>query len=509
MATLLQEKVVVFLINPIESMKQIALFYNELQNSFEDLSEVRFAVCGLQNKRIKSPSRVAYQIDQTLEEHLAQRVVRFVDIDTSAPDQGEGAFERWVAVFCATRGLEPPAIRMVRPYHIRPSRNKSVADSPLRPNGFEIASLKARERITPETAPLKIWKVSLKLPGGLAYKTGNFAVILPMNPSDLVDSVLERMRLAPAQAYRCRRGDESEELLIPELVSARQLFEQYLDLSTCPTRKLVKLFGECASSAGVDDVIQLLAPSNEDGFAAYMKDRTVGDFICEFTEYGVPELEDLVAACPLIKPRYYAVASAPRTKRGMLELYVGEHSFGPDNCREGLCSGFLLSGPKRISIAIRDGFFDYPTDKLTPIIMIAVEVGIGACMSLIQHRKVYDGSFGPALLIFQFPSRKSAEMIIKEIEQFAAPDVLEAIYVFPQDSDSRYKSYQEVLQTETKQIWRLWENPAARLYCAGNLGDAAAEIHRLLVLLTITEGGLRDEEAMAYTARHTCLVRDF
>jgi sulfite reductase alpha subunit-like flavoprotein len=307
-----------------------------------------------------------------------------------------------------------------------------------------------------------------------------------------------------------RAATEGADLFIPELVSARQLLEQYVDLCAAPNRNLLKVFNQAANDEGAAKLSHLLDIKSEDGFASYIQDRSVGEFIAEFAQYGVPPIENFVSAAPGMKPRQYAVASAPRTKRGMLDLYVAEHKFGPEKRREGLCSSFLRTRAKRgLCLKIRDGMLDYPTDKGTPIILISSGIGIGACMSLIQHRKVYDGPFGPALLIFQFPDKKSAEMIIAELKTYEDAKVIDVIYVFTEDPDSEYKSFFDVLSHETKAVWKLWEDDRTRMYCAGNIGDISTQLNKALVDLTIKEGGLRDEEAMAYTARHTFYIHNY
>lgn len=130
-------------------------------------------------------------------------------------------------------------------------------------------------------------------------------------------------------------------------------------------------------------------------------------------------------------------------------------------------------------------------------------------MSLVQHRKAYDGPFGPGLLIVQYPDKKSAEMIMAELKTYEDAKVIDIIYVFTGDPDSKYKSFFDVLKEESKAIWKLWEDDRTRMYCAGDIGDVASQLNKVLVALTIKEGGLRDEEAMAYTARHTFYLHNY
>jgi cytochrome P450/NADPH-cytochrome P450 reductase len=507
MLFLLREKIVVFIVNATEPLDQFVIFYDELQNSFDDLSAIKYAVCGLQNKRTKTPSRVALQLDQLLEQHLCQRVIRFIDIDIGAEDGGESAFERWAVAVCTTLGLEAPSVGASRAYQIRPSRNKAVAESRFRPTGFEIASVKKREPVTPPEASLSIFKITVKLPEGLAYKTGSLALVLPMNPPDMVSAVLDALHLEATQAYRVKPATDSADLIIPELVSARQLLEQYVDLCAPPTRKLLKAFEQATDEEGMAKLERLLDMKSEDGFVNYAHNRSVGEFIVEFAQYGVPAIANFLGAVPLMKPRQYAIASAPRMKRGMLDLYVAESKFGENNQREGLCSSYLRERAKReVCLQIKDGVMEYPSDKGTPLLFIAVGIGIGACMALVQHRKAYEGPFGPALLICQFPNQKAAEVIMEELKPYEDAKLLEVIYAFTEEPGSKYKSFLDVLTGEAKAIWKLWEDDRTRLYCTGNLGAFSDQLNKLLVELTINQGGLRDEEAMAYNARHTFCI---
>jgi iron-only hydrogenase group A len=449
-ATLVKEKRAVFLITPQTPSEAFLSFFQDLQNSVEDLSSVSYAVCGFQNKKLKNQNRMTSHLDTTLEGHLAMRIVRLIEIDTSAEDHGESSFERWILVLCTTLGLPVPQLSLSVMYKLRPSQQKSIVESPLRPKTFELARIKGRTELCPEGSGMSLLRLEIKLPEGLGYRTGGAAAILPRNPPELAAQVVEALGLEPDQPYRLRRSQENNEFYIPELITTRQLFEQYIDLSCPTTRHLLKVFMQVLNDESRDQLRDLLDLANEYKFQEFTKRTSIADFLIQFAAHGCPRLESLLSGCPLIKARSFGISSTPKKHPGHLELVVEGH-------QQNMCGRYLSSLTKgHIALKINDEGFDYPKDKGTPLILLSVGAGIGPVLGILQHRKYNAGPFGPAILIAQFPKKAMVTLIEPEVDAFAAEKVLEGvIWVFEEGDDSKYKSWMAAIPAEVRAIWPL------------------------------------------------------
>ena len=125
-------------------------FIKELNDSMEDLSDVKFAVCGFGNHSYKYYYRADSRLFELLKQHLAKPIIPLVKIDTSVEDKGETAFEGWCQNLIKSLGLKPPKIEV----HLNNSLNEIDDDTfisnPLNPVGFELGIMKIKTIVTPE-----------------------------------------------------------------------------------------------------------------------------------------------------------------------------------------------------------------------------------------------------------------------------------------------------------------------------------------------------------------------
>jgi sulfite reductase alpha subunit-like flavoprotein len=507
----LEEKRVVFLLAPQDGEEATLRIISDLERSIEGMNNVSYAICVFQNKKMKYQSHLATTLDNSLESQGANRVVRTIEIDTSAEDQGEASFERWTLALCTTLGLPMPEMTASTIFKLRPSRDISVVDAPLRPRTFEVARLKGGVNLCPEDSDLVLTHYSVKLPEGLGYRTGFRMLILPRNPPELADAVTDALGLDADQPFRLRTSNSDPSVFIPDQVTPRQLFEQYVDLCGPPTRSLIKVFAASVDSDVRDELHELIDRRNEQPFTKYAETHTAGDFILHYAPHGAPRLESFLSGCPLTRVRPYSIASTPKKKRGYLQIIVERHTFGENNERAGLCSGYLERiGTGRITVKIEDGPGEYPKDRGTPIVIIVVGAGIATAFSLLEFRKYNDGPFGPAVLICQFPRREHAERIREMIQPYVAAKLLDAvIWVFSDDEDAHYNSWQQALSENVATIWPIWLDDRSRAYLAGRIGDSSQDLQQILARMAMNEGGLRDEEASAWTGKHTIIIENY
>lgn len=527
---LMTRKIAIFIIStigegefPVNSRK----FIEKLEDSAEDLSGVKYAVVGLGCQRYTYYCQAGIELDAKLEQHRAHRIFPLQKIDTSTEDKGEAIFEGWCFRLCEALGLKPPKIEIHLNYQMIPVEDQTIASNPLRPVGFEIASLKTNEKLTPEElndTNLQMNFIQIKIPKGVMYSTGDVLEILPENEPDLVDKAIEALKLDPEQVYSLILNDSSFESFVPEKITTRQLFSQYLDLNGSPNRSIIRAFLEVSNQEGIARLTKMLEVPQPDDVINYLKDVNTCEFICEFAQFGIPSIETILSSCPHIKPRSYFIASSPIRNQNMVNLIVTRRRFGKNSKRKGLCTTYLQSEElKKVPIRITQGSFELPENRHAPMILVAIGCGIAPMLSLIQNKGSQNG---PILLIYGSTSSKINSKLMDELEKEKENGALADVLYAWSDEDILNKDISElgsnqeiekkteekileVMKKNTTLIWNYWSDVTTTLYYCGIPGPLSDKLKELLLKITIEEGYLSIEEAMATNNRHQVFVEVF
>lgn len=169
---------------------------------------------------------------------------------------------------------------------------------PPPPRGFARIPLVGSVDVTPagHRHPVREFTFGLGGAEGLArYRCGDHVQLLPRNDRRRVAKLLARLKVDGNTVLDVSRAGG----FIPPRVTARELFEQYLDVFTpCPRSVADAALRRVRSTAGLDAARRLSA------------ERSLGEALLRYPRLGV-RLEALAAVAPRIQPRAYSVASAP------------------------------------------------------------------------------------------------------------------------------------------------------------------------------------------------------
>jgi sulfite reductase (NADPH) flavoprotein alpha-component len=291
---------------------------------------------------------------------------------------------------------------------------------------------------------------------------------------------------------------------VPEKVSVRQLFSQYLDLNGLPPKALFKAFYDVANAEGKARIGELLNEAAPKLLEDYLADTNSAEVIEEFSPFGVPPLDRMLSALSRMQPRLYSVASAPSTTEGCLELLVLDVHFGRDNHRYGIGTHFLATpNLKSVPIACKPGVFRYPRELDKPVLMLAVGGGLSTMMGLIQHRQSVQGKVGPALVFFASRYRSSYPLLMQKLARFKETGVVQDVFCGFSREATKKMHIQDLLKENSEKVWELWQDSRTELFFCGPARGLPDDIKDVLVKITINEGWLSMEEAMAVSARHT------
>jgi sulfite reductase alpha subunit-like flavoprotein len=238
-------------------------------------------------------------------------------------------------------------------------------------------------------------------------------------------------------------------------------------------------------------------------YESYCRDVNVAECVIEFAKGGVPELDDLVSALPHIEARHYSISSNPETRPGYLELMVLEVRWGN---RYGLASHFLAaSGAKPVAMSIKHGMFKYPADPTVPVILIALGTGLAGVLPLVRTRLGEGKKMGPCLLFLGTRLTGSFPLVVSWLKQLEHDKVISRF--FHAVSREGPKSHiQDLMKANGTQLWDLWQDPKTQVFYCGPERGIPDDLKEIMLELTITEGWLSREEAMAFSGRHEWMI---
>lgn len=326
---------------------------------------------------------------------------------------------------------------------------------------------------------------------GLKWAPGDALAVVPRNPLPVVDDVIARLTLDPAE-------------LVPDAVGAgaglplhEALTTQY-EITTL-TRPLVTKYAELAQAKSLQALLQ---ETQRDAFAHYVADRQLIDLIGDYPVKGLAGAEFLKVLRRL-PPRLYSIASSYTASPDEVHLMVAAVRYtSHGRTRQGVASVYLADqtgDDETVSVYV-DGNknFKLPDDDV-PIIMIGPGTGVAPFRAFLEEREAR-GAKGRNWLFFgaqHFHTdfyyqtdwlRWRAKGLLSRIDVAFSRDQAEKIYV------------QHRLLEQARDLYA-WLQEGAQVYVCGDAGHMAHDVHAALTETLVIGGGLSAEVAAEYMTR--------
>jgi sulfite reductase alpha subunit-like flavoprotein len=148
------------------------------------------------------------------------------------------------------------------------------------------------------------------------------------------------------------------------------------------------------------------------------------------------------------------------------------------------------------------GVYKYPAEAGTPVLMVAVGGGISVMFSLIQYRMATKDKLGPAYLFFAARYRGAYPLLLRKLDKFLETGVIQGLFTAFSGDGPKKLHMQDLLKQSSSQLWELWQDSRTQLFYCGPQRGLPDDIREILVQITINEGFLAMEEAMAVSGRH-------
>jgi len=213
----------------------------------------------------------------------------------------------------------------------------------------------------------------------IKYETADNLAILPVNDSAVVETVAKALSYDLDAVFRLKSSkDNNSEFqhLFPTPCTVRECLSRYSDLTTPPRRSELSLLANYATNSLDKKALQRMA--SKEGRDEY-KDKIldhyvgVGDIVSSLCPSIVMPLEDFIATCARLQPRYYTISSSsslhPHTVHLTVSVVRGKRKNG-DGEWAGVCTGNLSSiapnGNRTCRIFVRSSSFRLPSDVSHP-----------------------------------------------------------------------------------------------------------------------------------------------
>ena len=367
---------------------------------------------------------------------------------------------------------------------------------------------------------------------GLDYKVGDALGVIPENPQSLVDRIIELQNWNPEEIVNAGKGEKSLRESLKKDVEVHRANKKFIQSlkdkiissgmniqvkMTSRNRKSIdgELILEWSDDADQEIELNRSIPSddpasksrhlydNPDALEDYIWSRDYIDVIEEFDIRYTPE--EFLTLADNLKPRLYSIASSHDAHPGFVELTVGivrYHHHGRD--RGGLATVYMadelaMSG-KEVGIFMSPTkSFVLPEDPDTDIIMVGPGTGIAPFRAFMEQR-VHDKASGRNWLIFGDQSEKTEFYYKETILNWLDNGELD-YFTTAWSRDQEEKIYvQNRMAEHGEEIWK-WIDNGAYFYVCGDKTYMAKDVHRTLIEIVETHGGLSKDDATTYVEK--------
>jgi len=232
---------------------------------------------------------------------------------------------------------------------------------------------------------------------GLSYDQGDSLGVWASNKPEQVDVLLKRLKLTGDEVLRIQAIDSSRSEPLPEVLTARTLLTQILDIGGWPKRRFYDMMKLSATDPQEKEDLQLLCSrEGKETYQAYAAESyTYAELLEKFPSCEV-SLGNLLDYIPDIKPRLYSIASSSRMRgNDDCHLCIIKNEWTATSGRNciGLSTGWLQGdtipfGEDRIPMRgkIHASAVTMPDTHETPLVMIALGTGIAPMRAFIEER---------------------------------------------------------------------------------------------------------------------------
>ncbi|CCK26124.1 putative bifunctional P-450/NADPH-P450 reductase 1 [Streptomyces davaonensis JCM 4913] len=240
--------------------------------------------------------------------------------------------------------------------------------------------------------------LTIELPEGVTYDTGNHLAVFAKNEPALVDRALARLGVDRDQVLRLQQpAGGRTHLPVGTPVTAGLLLTEFLELQDLATRSQIQTLAEHTECPWTRPQLEAYTADTEEAGQRYQEEIlekrvSVLTLLERFPAVELPLAVFLEMMGP-IRPRFYSISSSPLASPRQVRLTVGlleGPALSGDGQYRGTCSSYMARlEPGDVVygyVRVPSPTFAPPADPTTPLILIGPGTGIAPLRGFLEER---------------------------------------------------------------------------------------------------------------------------
>ncbi len=331
--------------------------------------------------------------------------------------------------------------------------------------------------------------IELQLPDDSEYHEGDHLGVLPQNPDELVQRVLQRFRLqGNHQVVLTASGLSAGHLPLDRPVRLQELLASSVELQEPASRaQLRELAAYTVCPPHKRELAQLLQEEQYYRDVLY-KRVTMLDLLEKYMACEMP-FERFLELLPALKPRYYSISSSPKQAPDRLSITVAvvhAPARTGSGMYKGIASNYLAerAPQEQIPVFVRtpESGFQLPADPQVPIVMVGPGTGVAPFRGFLQARAAMQQegqTLGEAHLYFG--CRNAADFLYREeLEDYAAKGIVSLHTAFSRETEQCKTYVQHLMTQNAEQIMDVLHERGGMLYICGDGTRMAPDVEDAL-----------------------------
>ncbi|CAL1535316.1 unnamed protein product [Lymnaea stagnalis] len=350
----------------------------------------------------------------------------------------------------------------------------------------------------------------------IRYETGDHVAIYPINDTDIVEKLGQRLGIDLDTVFSLTNIDEdaSKKHPFPCPCSYRTALMHYIDITNPPRTHVLAELAEYTESQTDKEFLQKMTQATEEGKKLY-QDWIHNDHrnilaVLEDIPSLHPPVDHICELLPRLQPRFYSISSSPKVypKSIHVTAVLIQYTTPTNRLSNGVCTSWLASkkpsednnsSQLRVPIYVRKSQFRLPFKPSTPIVMIGPGTGLAPFRGFIQERNYFHDEGKPvAETILYFGCRNKGVDFIYEEEmmKYAEKKVLTLHTAFSRDQPNKVY-VQHLIDQNHEEIWNVLNNNG-HIYICGDAKNMARDVHSMMVKILTTKGDMSTSDAEDY-----------
>ncbi|MFJ3276772.1 cytochrome P450 [Streptomyces sp. NPDC086776] len=357
--------------------------------------------------------------------------------------------------------------------------------------------------------------ITIELPEGVTYDTGNHLAVFAKNEADLVNRALTRLGVDRDQVLRLDQpAGGRTHLPVGTAVTAGLLLTEFLELQDVATRTQVRILAEHTECPWTRPQLQAYAADTEEAEERYQneilgKRISVLGLLERFSAVELPLAVFLEMMGP-IRPRFYSISSAPLANPQHVRLTVGlleGPALSGDGQYRGTCSSYiggLESGDVFYGyVRVPSPTFAPPADPATPLILIGPGTGIAPLRGFLEERASQQENGTEVGLSQVFVGCRHPEhdyFYRQEMQNWEQSGIAQVHTAFSAVAGHPARFVQNAIANAADTVWQAIED-GAYIYVCGDGRRMAPAVREALAAIYRQRTGADDETAQQWLAQ--------